>query len=160
MKLAIFSGTSEHTIDAKNRLAVPKKFRERIDPEVEGAGLYVVPGRPSTYLWLYTERRFEEISNQWSSDLIPDSDRLYWEQTFFPEAERVEFDGQGRVLLPDRLIQAAGLGREVLICGVRDHIEIRPKGASTQEKPQAGPSQLITEAERRLRESVRPPTQQ
>jgi DNA-binding transcriptional regulator/RsmH inhibitor MraZ len=76
MKLAIFSGTSEHTIDAKNRLAVPKKFRERIDPEVEVAGLYVVPGRPSSYLWLYTERRFEQLSNEWSSDLIPDSERL------------------------------------------------------------------------------------
>ncbi len=155
MKLAIFSGTSEHTIDAKNRLAVPKKFRERIDPEADGPGLYVVPGRPNSYLWLYTERRFQQLSDQLSSDLRPNAETLAWEQDFFPAAEYLEFDGQGRVLLPERLIQQAGLSRDVMICGVRDHLEIRPKGGGPGEARPTDSAELVTEADRRLREAER-----
>ena len=45
--------------------------------------------------------------------------RLYYSQ-----AERVEIDGQGRIRLPERLVEFAQLRQEVVLLGVHDHIEI------------------------------------
>ncbi|HPF40771.1 MAG TPA: hypothetical protein P5081_18290 [Phycisphaerae bacterium] len=124
----IFTGHYEHTIDSKNRLAIPRKYRSRLDPERDGAGFVITPGRPSTTLWMYTERAFEELASHAKSTLIPDEDQLYFDKVFFPLAEYLDLDAQGRVLLPDKMLERAGLGKEVMVCGVRDHIEIRPRG--------------------------------
>ena len=43
----IFTGYYEHTIDAKHRLAIPAKFRSRLDPQRDGTALVMVPGQPA-----------------------------------------------------------------------------------------------------------------
>lgn len=121
----IFIGYHEHAIDAKNRLAIPAKFRSRLDPEKDGKGFVIVPGQPGDRLWLYTVRHFERLAERADSALIPDEDQLSFERVFFPLAEHSDIDGQGRILLPERMVKRAGLGKEVVICGVRDHLEIR-----------------------------------
>lgn len=125
----IFTGFYEHLIDTKNRLAIPSKIRGRLNPERDGEGFAVVPGRPSTSLWLYTVRYFEELAGKAEAALIPDEDQLKFDQIFFPLADMSELDSQGRILLPERMIARAGLAREVIICGVRDHLEIHPREA-------------------------------
>lgn len=129
----LFAGHYEHSIDPKNRLALPAKFRRNLDDERDGKGFYIVPGQPPTTLWLYTERHFEQLAGRADSTLIPDDDQLRFEQVFFPWAELVEPDGQGRILLPEKMLRRAKLGREVVICGVRDHLEIRPRGEFEEE---------------------------
>ncbi|HEV3202952.1 MAG TPA: division/cell wall cluster transcriptional repressor MraZ, partial [Gemmataceae bacterium] len=42
----------------------------------------------------------------------------------FSQAEGVDVDRAGRVLIPERLIGFAGLKHEVVLIGVRDHLEI------------------------------------
>ncbi|MFQ5412587.1 MAG: division/cell wall cluster transcriptional repressor MraZ [Phycisphaerae bacterium] len=123
----IFTGYFEHTIDAKHRLAIPSRYRSHMDPETDGTAFVLVPGQPPNTLWLYTERHFERLSSRADSALIPDDDQLRFEQIFYPLAEIVEWDTQGRILVPERMMARAGLGREVVICGVRDHAEIRPR---------------------------------
>lgn len=123
----IFTGYYEHTIDAKHRLAIPAKFRSRLDPERDGTALVMVPGQPSNTLWLYTERHFESLAERVDSALIPDDDQLRLDQVFFTLAEILDLDSQGRILVPERMMARVGLGREVMICGVRDHAEIWPR---------------------------------
>jgi len=125
----IFTGFSEHGIDAKNRLAIPAKFRSRLDPDRDGEAFVIVPGQPPDTLWLYPERHFERLADRAESSLIPEDSQLVFEQGFFPMAERAELDKQGRILIPDKMLRRAGLGREVVICGVRDHLEIRSREA-------------------------------
>ena len=48
---------------------------------------------------------------------------------FYSSAERVEFDGQSRVRIPDRLAEYAGLKRDVYLLGVQDHAELWDKEA-------------------------------
>jgi MraZ protein len=43
---------------------------------------------------------------------------------YFAQSETVDVDRAGRILVPDRLAQFAGLRHEVAIIGVRDHLEI------------------------------------
>ncbi|MFH1417865.1 MAG: hypothetical protein ABII12_06225 [Planctomycetota bacterium] len=121
----IFAGYFEHAIDAKNRLAIPAKFRSKMDPDEDGTGFVIVPGQPGDRLWLYPEKHFERLAGQAESALIPDDDQLRFDQVFFPLAESLELDSQGRVLLPERMLRRVRLGKEVVICGVRDHLEIR-----------------------------------
>lgn len=123
----IFTGYYEHTIDSKNRLAIPSKFRSRMDPEADGTAFVMVPGQPSSTLWLYTERHFDALAGRADSELIPDDDQLRFEQMYYMLAERLELDTQGRILVPERMLKRSGLVRDVVICGVRDHVEIRPR---------------------------------
>ncbi len=125
----IFTGYYEHSIDAKNRLAIPSKIRGQLNPRRDGKALVLVPGQPPNTLWLYTQNHFEELAGQVDSALIPDDNRLPWEQIFFSFAEYLEPDAQGRILLPERMTARAGLERDVVICGVRDHLEIWPRRA-------------------------------
>lgn len=133
----IFIGYYEHTIDNKNRLAIPAKFRSRLDPERDGKTFVIVPGQTADSLWLYTERHFETLATRHESALIPDDAQLQFEQVFFTLAEALEMDSQGRVVLPERMMARAGLRREVVICGVRDHAEIRARASFMENLDQA-----------------------
>ncbi len=133
----IFTGYYEHTIDSKNRLAMPAKFRSRMDAEVDGTAFVMVPGQPSSTLWLYTERHFDALAGREDSELIPDDDQLRFEQMYYMLAERLELDTQGRILVPERMLKRSGLGGEVVICGVRDHVEIRPRQGFDEEVDEA-----------------------
>ena len=55
----LFVGTYEHTIDAKQRLAVPGPVRDGLDSDRDGSCLYSVVQEGPT-LCLYTERGFEK----------------------------------------------------------------------------------------------------
>jgi len=123
----VFIGHYEHAIDEKNRLAIPAKYRSQWDPERDGRGFVIVPGRPQGSLWLYTERTFEQMASASLSKLNPDARDLEFEQRYFPLVQSAELDTQGRILIPEKMRRKARLGREVVICGVRDHLEIRPR---------------------------------
>jgi len=129
----IFTGQYDHTIDAKNRLAIPRKYRSRLDPERDGNGFVVVPGTPNTTLWLYTEKAFEQLASKAESNLIPREDQLHFDRIFYSSAEYLDLDSQGRVLLPEKMVADAGLTKEVTVCGVRDHIEIHTRAAFAAE---------------------------
>jgi len=119
-----FTGHSHHAIDAKNRLAIPTRFRSQLDPQSDGLRLFVVPGRPSRSLWLYPENYFRRMWLRSESEVMPSQEQLQHDQAYFPWVELVDFDSQGRVLIPDALLRRAKLSKDVVVCGVRDHLEI------------------------------------
>ena len=129
----VLSGYSTHAIDAKNRLAIPAKFRSRIDAEGHDGRLVVTPGDPPDRLWLYTDRRFEQMAEGSGSTLFEEDEILQHDQLFFPMAEYLEIDAQGRILVPEWMVERANLGRDVVICGVRDHLEVRRRDAFEKE---------------------------
>jgi len=119
----LFTGEYEHTLDAKNRVSIPARFRQMLSPETVGDKVYLVLG-PNKKLWLYPDRYYEELVSQHPAELIPDEQVLRYEQITFGLARLLEFDGTGRIILPDKMIARAGLGKEVVIIGVRDHLEL------------------------------------
>jgi MraZ protein len=120
----LFTGEYEHTIDAKQRLAIPAEIRSRLDPEVHGSGFYAVPG-PNGALWLWPERTFEQMAGAMEQSLLPGEEMMEFEELLFSQAARVELDKAGRVRLPERLTQFAGIGQSAVILGVKDHLELR-----------------------------------
>lgn len=126
-----FSGSYDHTIDAKSRLAIPAPMRAKIQREAgvgegEPVYLYVTLDRDKC-LTLYTEKGFERRAAQLESSRLPARELLEYERLFFSTAEQVEIDKQGRVRLPDSLLKWTRLQTEVKVLGVNDRIEVRPR---------------------------------
>jgi MraZ protein len=139
----LFTGTFEHAIDAKQRLAIPSEVRDRINPEADGEALYAMIGQGlpiavtddgeqqtgsgSKALCLYTERGFEQRAEQLDHSELPSDDVLMYERMMFPLARRVDLDKQGRVRLPETLLKLAELDKDVVLIGVKDHLEIHDR---------------------------------
>jgi len=111
-------GEHEHTLDEKNRLTLPARLRPAFED-----GVVVTRGLDGC-LNAYPRAEWEELSARIRSldSLSPDSRKL--RRYFFAGAQPGELDRQGRIVLPAALLVHAGLGREVTIAGVEDHIEI------------------------------------
>lgn len=129
----VFTGTYEHAIDTKNRLAIPAEIRGQIQRSV-GAGeddavyLFVTLGEGQT-LALYTEEAFEQRAAELDESQLDADELLAYERLLFSLARRVEIDKQGRIRLPDNLLKRTGLPSDVVLLGVKDHLEIRDRAA-------------------------------
>ncbi len=122
----LFTGHSEHTIDAKQRLAIPAKYRNQWDVERDGSAWYCVPW-PTGHLRLFTETTFQQLANQAESSLTPGEEEADLESDFYGFAERIEPDSAGRINVPNSHIELLGLPQEVVIVGARTRLEVHPR---------------------------------
>lgn len=121
-------GEYEHTIDDKNRLTLPAKFREQL-----AEGVVVTRGMDGC-LYAYPAGDWRERFSARVAGLDPlqpDSRKL--QRHFFSGASEAELDKQGRIMIPAALLKYAGLSRDVVVAGVSDHLEIWDRGAWRRE---------------------------
>jgi MraZ protein len=135
----MFLGEYEHSLDAKQRLAVPAEVREIWNEERHGAGLVAAPG-PNGSLWLWPERTFGQIAEKFDTGLLAAEGLVQFERHVFSKAARVPFDSAGRIRIPDRLLKQFGLKSQVVVLGVRDHLEVMDLESWRQEEAAAPPS--------------------
>ncbi|HEV3260533.1 MAG TPA: division/cell wall cluster transcriptional repressor MraZ [Gemmataceae bacterium] len=116
----LLTGTHPRTLDDKKRLGLPKRVREQLgDPEK----LFVTPG-PDQCLWLYSQDGLERLAEKLDQSPATDAEVRVFRRLYFAQTESVDVDRIGRILIPERLIQFAGLRHEVVLIGVRDHLEL------------------------------------
>ena len=112
-------GEHEHTIDEKNRLTLPAKFRQAFED-----GCIVTRGMDRC-LYVYPREDWERLIDTRLGDLDPLSrEGRVMHRFFYAGASEAEPDKQGRIMLPSALIEHAGLGRDVVVAGLYDHLEI------------------------------------
>jgi MraZ protein len=115
----MFFGEYEHTIDDKNRLTLPAKFREAL-----ADGVVLTRGLDSC-LDVYPRADWQALVDARLATLDPFSrEARALKRFFFSAASDAELDKQGRVLVPPALVKSGKLGREVVVAGVHDHLEI------------------------------------
>jgi MraZ protein len=120
----LLTGTHPRTLDDKHRLALPRRVRELLgDP----ATLFVTPG-PDGCLWLYTQADLERLAGRLDQAPAADAEARVFRRLYFAQTEAVDLDRSGRMLVPERLVQFAGLERDVVLIGVRDHLELWDAG--------------------------------
>ena len=120
----MFFGEYEHTIDDKNRLTLPARFRERLMP-----GIVLTRGLDAC-LDVYERVAWDGLVDARLAPLDPFSrEARELKRFFFSAATDAELDKQGRVLVQPALLRHAKLGREVVVAGVHDHLEIWDRGA-------------------------------
>lgn len=120
----LFTGEYEHTIDSKQRLAIPAELRNQLDSKEHGEAFFAVPGANGS-LWLWPERTFERMASAMEQTLVPGEEALDFEELLFPQSRRVEIDKTGRIRIPEHMLSEFGLGETVMILGVKDHLELR-----------------------------------
>lgn len=119
----LFTGEYEHTLDQKNRLSIPARFRQLLSPDSIGEEFYLIIGA-NKKLWLYPNKYYEELVNRHPAELIPDEKVLQFEQMTFGLARLLEIDSTGRIVVPEKMLRRSSLGKQVAIIGVRDHLEL------------------------------------
>jgi MraZ protein len=116
----MFMGEYNHTIDAKGRLIVPAKFREQL-----GEAFVITNGNDGC-LNIYTREDWETFLEK--LQLLPNNgDSRKLKRKLVAQANDVELDKQGRILVPPALREHAGLSKDVVLAGVIDKIEVWDK---------------------------------
>jgi MraZ protein len=114
-----FLGSYRHSLDAKGRVSLPAPFRHGSASEA-----FVLIRVHDDALTLYPEEAWKERASQLQEMLKRRPDYRHQLLRLTGSAHRIVPDGQGRILIPDRLRQEAHLENEVLIVGALDKIEI------------------------------------
>ena len=117
----MFMGEYNHTIDAKNRLIIPSKFRETLGNE------FVVTKGLDGCLFVYDNDAWAEFEEKLKSLPLTNKEARKFARFFLAGAASVEVDKQGRILVPSVLKEFAGLGKDVVLVGVASRIEIWSK---------------------------------
>ena len=114
-----FRGHFEHTLDAKNRLSIPTRFRTAFS---SGTVLAKTP-EPCVAIW--TPETNEAIIERALSGLNPMGAEYRKASRFFQgNSFEVDLDASGRVTLPSALIAHGGIEKDVVVVGVGDHLEV------------------------------------
>src|SRR5262245_36007101 len=116
----LLTGTHPRTVDDKNRLILPKKVREQLGDVPQ---LFVTPG-PDQCLWGFAQENLERLAGKLDEAPATDAEARVFRRLFFAQMEAVDLDKAGRILIPDRLAQFAALTKEIVLIGVRDHLEL------------------------------------
>jgi len=128
MQRPVLVGEFDFTLDAKNRVAVPARLRTAF-----ADGIYVTQENERC-LGGYSPEEFQrrldedvEVTTAGTPARRNVKRRLAATAVFFPELDR-----QGRVTLPAKHKEYAGITRDVTVIGVADHLEIWDRTAWTQ----------------------------
>jgi MraZ protein len=118
----LLTGTFPRSLDEKQRVAIPKRLRDALGCP-EGGDLYVAPGTDGS-LAIYTEESFGRLAERLTQASPAQREVRDFARLFYGSAQRVELDGQGRIRIPLELARQVQLGKEVILVGVRDHLEL------------------------------------
>lgn len=114
----MFTGEYRHTLDSKNRVSIPSKFRDEV-----GDVLFVTRGLDNC-LFAFSGREWELFSSRLAELPISNKDARKFARTFLSGAFECLIDKQGRILLPQYLKEYAGIDKEVYVNGAGARIEI------------------------------------
>ena len=128
--MAELLGTHIYQLDPKGRISLPARFREAF---ADGAVLTL--GQDGC-LFCFPRAEWEGRAGEVRTLPLSDAESRAYARMFFGKAERVDLDSQGRLLVPQRLRGEAGIGKDAVVVGVFDRMEIWDR--ETHERYEAG----------------------
>ncbi len=111
-------GEYTHTIDDKNRLSLPSKFRQKL-----GRSIIITRGFDNC-LFVYTEDEWRRFTDKLSHMSVADPTSRAFSRFLLSGAVEVEIDSSGRVLIPDFLRSFSGILSKVVVIGVMTRVEL------------------------------------
>jgi MraZ protein len=114
----MFLGEYEHSIDDKGRLTIPAKFRDELE-----SGVVITRGLDGC-LWAFPRAEWEQLVEKIRT--LPSTNRATrgFVRFMFAGAHDSIPDRQGRVLIPQKLREHAGITGETAVIGVMNRVEI------------------------------------
>lgn len=117
----MFIGEYHHSIDEKNRLIIPAKFREELGDK------FIITKGIENCLFVYSLESWQKIVNKLETLPFTKKDARQFVRFFLSAASEVEFDKQGRVNISQPLVSYANLEKECVTIGTGDRLEIWSK---------------------------------
>jgi MraZ protein len=114
----MFIGEYLHSIDLKKRMAVPSRFRADLKSKV------VVTRGLDKCLFVYPLKVWEDLAGKLGTLPVGESATRSFIRLMLAGAVDVDVDRQGRILIPDFLRDYANLGKNVIVAGIYNRLEI------------------------------------
>lgn len=121
--MATFYGTEKFAIDAKSRINVPAHMR-RAGSGGKLTREFIIVAHFEGCLALFTPEQFRSVEEKFKAISFGDPKGRAFMRAYLKDAKRVSVDAQGRITIPPALMGRAGLGREAILLGQFDRIEI------------------------------------
>lgn len=120
LKRTVFVGTFRHSIDEKNRMAIPAKWRAA----AKGAQEFYVLPLPNQHLFALPESAMDKMLERVDDISIGEYERRNVLRLITGDAHGTPCDGQGRIMLTEELMKHAGIEDEAVLVGVLKGFEI------------------------------------
>ena len=114
----MFIGEFHHNVDEKGRLIIPSKYRDDLGDK------FIITRGIEKCLFAYSIEQWTKITNLLETLPFTKKDAREFLRFFLSGATIAEFDKQGRVNIPNPLINYAKLSKECVIIGAGDRFEI------------------------------------
>jgi MraZ protein len=116
----VFTGTYPRSLDGKARFLLPKRLRDEI---ADLTTLFLTPGTDRC-LEIHTQDSLNDLATQASRSAAGSRNIKSFSRLFYAQAEPCDIDGQGRIRIPQTLVDYAVLNKEIVIVGVGFNWEI------------------------------------
>jgi MraZ protein len=127
-----FRGTFDHTLDAKNRLTVPARYRASLADGV----VLAMPVDLKPYVGVWLPESYERYTERSLAELPPLSSRLTeLERFFYGSSQDSDLDAAGRIMVPGFLAEHAKLNKEVVVVGAGDRLELWDRNCWDEHRP-------------------------
>lgn len=123
--MVMFVDEYKRQIDDRGRIILPAKLREDVSGTV-----YITQSPSEKCLHLYTEDEWKKLAEK--VNMLPtatDRNAAAFVRMFFGKASAVAVDKQGRIPLAARLIEFAGLGKDIVLVGANTRLELWDENA-------------------------------
>lgn len=116
----VFIGEYQCKLDSKGRITLPSKFREMLE------SFYLLRGTDNS-ISLYPIEVFEKMVKGVKESNLSNMKKARLGRILFSTATQLECDGQGRINIPNQLLDYACIKKEVVVTGNNEIIEIWDK---------------------------------
>lgn len=117
----MYIGEYTHSIDDKGRVIMPSKFRDQL-----GETFFVTKGLDGC-VFVYDFEEWNNLQESTKNLRLSSKKAREFSRHFYAPARELEFDKQGRFVIPQNLRAYANIGKEATIIGVSSRIEIWDK---------------------------------
>ncbi|QGU95110.1 division/cell wall cluster transcriptional repressor MraZ [Clostridium bovifaecis] len=114
----MFIGEYKHSLDSKNRMIIPSKFREDLGDR------FVLTKGLDGCLYIYPMEEWKALEEKLKKLPLTSKDARAFVRFFFSGANEIVIDKQGRALMPQNLLEYGQINKEIVSIGVMTRIEI------------------------------------
>ena len=117
-----FTGEYYNTLDSKHRLSIPAKFRKALNP-INNRTFVLTRGFDNCLL-LHPVNEWSKVEEQLSFLSSMKGRHRNFIRSIVRHASYLQYDSQGRVIIPENLCSYAQIEKEVAVIGVIKKIEL------------------------------------
>lgn len=127
-------GQADVSIDAKNRLPIPAKFRDdspmgedEVDATPSPRTIWVSTPRADRTIWLFPIAAFNTLASMLDQSLSPEDDFVELNRTLAGYSEKIAEDSAHRIIVPKKHLDLVGMPKDVTLVGAFNHLEIHDR---------------------------------